>query len=276
MGRPSQAPTLELRSPKAFEAAPYGGFQLGKNWMYFAYAEDLFGYALWGSPEATDLEGLVALWVREGARPRHGLLADVSRVTQVSPTAFAVLAKYIASEASTLARIIEHAALVRPKGMNGALASGFFATVPASFPVSLWDDGVSALRQLRAKDPEDLYAAIERAIAAASQTPEALRGLRAYLDEHLEDPTLEGAARALSVSERTLQRRLLDARTTFSAEVQEARLGRGYDLLVSSEEPISTIAVTVGFATPQHFSTAFRARHGLTPSALRQQRAKAQ
>lgn len=258
---------LEPRAPEAFRENPYGGYLAGRCWMYFAVSPELFGYALWDAPDAEDLSALTDLWRAEVDRPPHALLADLSRVTHVDARAFEVLASYIAQEAEVLARIVRRAALVRPPALAGAVASGFFATVPASFPVSLWDDAGAALAHLGVVDAVEMAALVTRTVAAV---PEPSRGLARYLMNHLLAPSLEGAAEALGISVRTLQRRLREGETSFSAEVLRVRLDCARRLLVESSRPITDIALSVGFATSQHFSTCFREREGMTPRAYRE------
>ncbi len=107
-------------------------------------------------------------------------------------------------------------------------------------------------------------------VAAVRATPEPLRDLERYLAAHLAAPSLDGAAEALGVSVRTLQRRLRDGETSFSAEVLRVRLDCARRLLVDSNRSITDIALSVGFATSQHFSTCFREREGSTPRDYRE------
>lgn len=51
--------------------------------------------------------------------------------------------------------------------------------------------------------------------------------------------------------------------------VIERRLARAEDLLTRSDLTISEIALTCGFSSQQHLTTAFAAKRGLTPSRLR-------
>ncbi len=263
---------LEPRAPEAFRESPYGGYLAGRCWLYFAVSPELFGYALWDAPDAEDLTALTDLWRREAARAPHDLLADLSRVTHVDAGAFEVLASYIVQEAEVLSRVVRRAALVRPPALAGAVASGFFATVPASFPVSLWDDAGAALAHLGVVEHAEVGARVAHTVAAVRALPEPLRGLERYLAAHLLGPSLEGAAAALGVSVRTLQRRLREGETSFSAELLRVRLDCARRLLAESSRPITDIALSVGFATSQHFSTCFRAREGKTPKAYRESR----
>jgi AraC-like DNA-binding protein len=71
------------------------------------------------------------------------------------------------------------------------------------------------------------------------------------------------------VSERSLQRSLGAAGTTFKDEIAEARIRAARRLLADGDEPLSAIAREVGCSSLQHFSTLFRKRTGETPSAFR-------
>ena len=51
--------------------------------------------------------------------------------------------------------------------------------------------------------------------------------------------------------------------------VARARLAKARDLMLASDEPIASIAASVGFASRSHFSSRFRARYGEDPTAYR-------
>lgn len=59
---------------------------------------------------------------------------------------------------------------------------------------------------------------------------------------------------------------------SISEHLQQQRIAKGYELLLDTDSPISEIAAQIGFRHQCNFSTAFRARHGMTPSQLRTQR----
>jgi AraC-like DNA-binding protein len=50
------------------------------------------------------------------------------------------------------------------------------------------------------------------------------------------------------------------------------RLNRALEAVLDSGEPLTDLALRLGFATPSHFSAAFRRHYGQTPTALRQTR----
>lgn len=51
--------------------------------------------------------------------------------------------------------------------------------------------------------------------------------------------------------------------------IQNARLKRAIQLLSSSKIPIAEVAYSVGFTSPSYFSTAFKAKYGVSPSNFR-------
>lgn len=77
-------------------------------------------------------------------------------------------------------------------------------------------------------------------------------------------------ARLLSVSQRTLQRRLEEERTSFTA-VRDAVVWEAVEALMSNRElKIESVALSVGFRQVAAFSKAFKRRAGLSPSHVRE------
>jgi AraC family transcriptional regulator len=54
--------------------------------------------------------------------------------------------------------------------------------------------------------------------------------------------------------------------------LQELRLKKAESMLASHARPLTDIALACGFSSHAHFSTAFRSRYGLSPSAYRRRR----
>ena len=53
------------------------------------------------------------------------------------------------------------------------------------------------------------------------------------------------------------------------------RLDSAHRLLVTSDLPVAIIGYECGYSSPSHFTAAFSARYGITPSALRAARGRA-
>ena len=96
-----------------------------------------------------------------------------------------------------------------------------------------------------------------------------LAQLREYLSGALADAKLDGAARSLGVTERTLQRRLKEAGTSFQDEVTVARVRAAETLMLETNRKLSDIAHAVGCASSQHFSDMFRRMRDVSPSEWR-------
>lgn len=81
--------------------------------------------------------------------------------------------------------------------------------------------------------------------------------------------TLDEAAKALSLSARTLKRRLADEGTDFSTLLDEQRRERALLLLQSAEHSVEAVAERVGYSDVANFTRAFRRWTGTTPTAYR-------
>jgi len=88
-------------------------------------------------------------------------------------------------------------------------------------------------------------------------------------DATLREGSLGQAAARVGVSARTLQRRLEDAHTSFSQELTVARRERAFQLVTSTQRPLSDIALELGFADASVFSRAFRRWFGDQPRVVR-------
>jgi AraC-like DNA-binding protein len=81
--------------------------------------------------------------------------------------------------------------------------------------------------------------------------------------------SLDEVATKLTVSTRTLKRKLAAAGTAFSTLVDHARLERARRLLESSRLTVDAIADSLGYSDTANFTRAFRRWTGTTPAAFR-------
>jgi AraC-like DNA-binding protein len=247
--------------------------------MHFCASPALWGVILWGRPthEAIGrLVGSLSSELRPGALP-HASIVDASRVEGADADAFRALGAYVAERERDLARQVTRLALVRPEGWAGAVVAGFFEVLPRPYPVHVTSDARAGLGWLAGEppsfDPDAALAEMRAAFAEVSGTPDVVVRLRGWLDAHLADELgLGAAARALGMSERTLQRRLADAGTTLSDEIALGRVRVGKRLLLETDRPLTTVALDVGCASLQHFGQLFRRVEGTSPSGWRKAR----
>ena len=252
----------------AYRANPAGTYVVLPRSIVFCARPSLWGFALWGKPTESDLKRLVpllALELADAATP-HASLVDVRYLEAGDPRAFAVLARYLRTNFDRFRTQVTRLALVRPPGLLGATVAGFYQVAGAPYAVRVFDDLPAAAAWLRATE---LAPILDGAIAEASAISPVLVQLRRWLEAHLDDASLTGAAVAVARAPRSLQRDLGDAHTTFQHELDAARIRIAKRLLTESDSTLTEIAYDVGCASPQHFSALFRRVVGEAPSLWR-------
>lgn len=85
-------------------------------------------------------------------------------------------------------------------------------------------------------------------------------------------PTFEALTADLQLSRRSLQRRLAEEGTSYSALLAEVRTERAIEMIARGGMPNEEIARCLGFADGSAFSRAFASWTGRSPSAYRKQR----
>jgi AraC-like DNA-binding protein len=254
-------------------------FVANEGWLHFHAHDALWGVVLFGRPDREQTEALVrslSVELDEGVAV-HRSIVDCARLDGADAGAFEALSRYVQDERERLARRVSRLALVRPQGLQGAVIAGFFGVTPPPYPVEIFADREAGLEWLGEADAAALGDALDAALASLTGEGPLLGALRARLRERVLDPDagaldLEPVARALALSDRTLQRRLKELGTTFQREVTATRLQEVQRRLLDTDDALTVIAVDLGFASPQHLSALFKKELGTTPSEWRRQR----
>jgi AraC-like DNA-binding protein len=259
--------------------APVGRYVAGERFVHFCAAPNLWGVLLWGRPTIEDARQLGRSLVLELGPPAepHVSLVDASRLEGADGGAFGALEWFLSRHGDTLSRQVLRLALVRPAGLVGAVVAGVYEVARRPYPVQVVDDVPLALSWLaesgeRLGEPDTIAAMLAEVHARVSGTPAVVRSLRAALDAQVATIEIGGAARALGMSQRSLQRKLADQGTSFKEELAAARIRAAERLLLDTDAALTTIALEVGCASLQHFSAMFRAHTGQSPSAWRRGR----
>ena len=265
---------MQRSSVEQLARDPAGRYVAGDSFVHFCADPGLWGVILWGRPDAAQAYELGRSLVLELGRP-HVAIFDASRLVGSDPGAFQAAERYLMTFSESLASAVIRLALVRPEGINGAVIAGAFDVLPRPFPVRVCDDAGAAfewLAEAREPDgwwPDDGAGFLDALHREVTRIPRTVPGLRDFLDANLIEVRLDGAARALGVSTRTLQRQLGEAGTSFTAEVSAARIRAARRLLIESEASLTEIAMEIGCKTLQQFSALFRREVGESPSAFR-------
>ena len=111
-----------------------------------------------------------------------------------------------------------------------------------------------------------LVSRVDGAQAVAVKVEGAMRALMPFAD-----CSREQVARIANLSQRTLQRRLAEAGTSFQALRDRVRADIALKYLRQSSLQAAQIAEILGYSEPAAFTRAFRRQHGLTPSEARRQ-----
>ena len=82
-------------------------------------------------------------------------------------------------------------------------------------------------------------------------------------------PTAVARQRMLEVSQATLRRRLAAEGSTLTELLVDIRMSTALTLLQATTQPVSHIALAVGYESPSRFAVRFRQRFGFAPTAVR-------
>ena len=236
---------------------------------YFHATTGLTGYFLWADPPAEDLDALAKMIDASLALDPHPSLLDGRSLQSPPVRLFEHMARFVPERRDRFARSVQRLALVRPPGIVGATALGFFDLFEAPYPIRSFETLEPALEWLDQAVPADLAAELDEIAARVRGVPTLVHRLRAQLRSRLQRPDAAHVAALLGLSERTLHRRLADVGTTFGEEIGLVRIEVAKALLTDTDTPVTSIALDVGCASVSSFSILFRKRTGTTPSAYR-------
>ena len=90
-----------------------------------------------------------------------------------------------------------------------------------------------------------------------------------FMTDLSRDWSLKDLTNTFAMSERTLRRRLQAEQTGFRNLLEDARLNRGVERIISSDMPIGQIAFECGYQSQSRFAERFRLRFSMSPTELR-------
>lgn len=102
--------------------------------------------------------------------------------------------------------------------------------------------------------------------------PETLTGIVAEIvNTRLLDgrTDIDGVANRIGTGVRTLQRQLEQENRSYRAILDHVRMARARHLLAETDQPVTEIALALGYSDPAHFTRAFRRTMAVTPRTYR-------
>jgi AraC-like DNA-binding protein len=257
-----------------FLANPAGYYVSGKSFAVWVHSPTLAGSVYFGRPDPDDFADLLALQplYQRLEVPFDGII-DCGRLLSIETAAFQLMLTHIVAEIPAMARRVRAAAVVRPAGMPGATVAGMFHDLVAPvIRATLFTDRVEAFGWLGRPDGAQALAELDEVLEGLFDLPLIVRQLRDWIRLHLDNPTVESAARALGSSTRSLQRVLTESGTSFRAEIDRARVRAAEAALLHEDVKLEAIARQVGCASLSGFSKLFRRVTGETPTEFRERR----
>jgi AraC-like DNA-binding protein len=250
---------------------PIGSYLAGESFVVW-FQPRLAGAFGFGRVKSADLPALRELLLSPVLDRGYDMLCDLGAVEVFDDSAFELLDTALQQGADLLARI-RRLTLVRPDGLVGAgLAGLFYDRVKPITEAGLFADRVEALTWLGYAAYARERIEIDDLIAGVHTVPLIVRRVRELLMRDIAGATLEGVSHALGRSGRSLQRQLLEARTSFRDELTRARVRIAESLLVASDDKIEALATQLGFASVSAFTTLFGRVVGETPDEFRRHR----
>ncbi len=253
-------------------AAPAGMCLTRRRFVCASPDGELFSLVAWGELDVEDTEELLEVLAAAGRHPRRRrqlvVLRDVERVSMAS---MAMWIRYFTRAKSYLASV-EREAVVRPNGLVGVLAEGFYGAVPHPFEGRVFVDIDAAVRWLGFSPEREPYRGWigELSSLGGARAADVVARVHAVVVERGARVTPRATARELGVSTRTLQRRLAVAGTTFELERGRAATIEAKRRLLTSDADIKHVAFDLGYASASRFVEAFRRHTGVPPGRWRE------
>jgi AraC-like DNA-binding protein len=260
------APSLE-----ALVANPVGRyFVTSACALVWCHGPTLGGAIAWGRPTCHDVHRILAafeLYRSSGIAPRFATIMDGRGIEAIEPEAFALFVSWLAERRAELAERVDiQFGVVAADSLVGATLSGILPVVGQTHRFRVVIDPLDAFRAV-SPVADALSKEVDDLATAARGVPVDVSRLRALLRARPQRG-VAGAAAALGVARRTLQRQLARTGTSFSGELREALYERVRQMILGGDEKIAVIARRVGLSEGT-LTRLVREKSGRTPGELR-------
>lgn len=252
--------------------APAGACLRRKRFFCSSPGGDLFSLFAWGHLDGTDTEELFEVFAgaerHEVPRRQLVILRHVASVTLESMTTYL---KYFRHDTRYLRSVVKEA-VVRPDGVVGVLAEGFYPAVPRRYAGKVFRSLGDAVTWL-GFDEEEVCDWLEEVVALEQRESDGvdviLEELRCALLEAGASASVADVAQRLGMSVRTLQRRVRRAGSKFEATRAAVFLQEAKRRMLAGDSDVKRIALELGYASPARLTEAFQRVYGVPPTRWR-------
>jgi AraC-like DNA-binding protein len=247
----------------------------GAGFLVWCAAPDLAGSVQWGPLDDRCVAEMldVARFIHdEQLAGSARVLVDWREIARVDSDAvlyFIETARHLLEERPP--RSDRHV-VVLPPGPVGLLLAGALRSLTPTDSLYFATELDRAFQLLGHPGARKAYAAAVAQAHAVRNESHLHARVRAHLARELVRASVDGCAAALGVSARTLQRELARLGTSFSVELQRARVAAIEELLLHSDLTVDAIAERVGLRNASRVGVVLRRELNTTPSALRARR----
>ena len=261
-------------TPQAYFAAPFDAVLCRARFICVGFAPDVFCLSAWGFLEAADFDELCEVFDAAVSSPHQQRRQLVLHEALEGATSAALgrFVRYIRRRPGAFAGVCREA-LCRGHGLVGFVADGIYGSGVLPFPGRAFSERTAAIAWLgddlryRASEICDELAALEKRYGPPRDP--LLADLHRLFERDRWNTTLTESARELGMSARSLQRRLRKAGTSFDRLRRDAVLTAAKAELEDSTRTVKQVALSLGYASAESFSTAFRSMTGASPSQWR-------
>jgi len=195
--------------------------------------------------------------------PQHPQLVVLRNLQSIALGALQSFMRYHRNVSIYLHSITKEA-VVRPQGVAGVFAEGFYKTVKHPAHGRVFTELSAACAWLGITDEPWLQAVIAEERASLLVEEKSVELLHSLWPHGWMRVSLNDAAAQLGLPTRTLQRRLKNAGQSFAEARLNAALSHAEELLMRGSE-VKVVAIDLGFASSSAFAAAFRRSRGLPP-----------
>ena len=247
---------------------------VGESFAAWCATPRLVGTIHFGVRTAHDsgtLAKLYALSDHPELEPPLWRVVDGRFLDRIEEDAWSFMVARVGPVTERLGDLFERQAVIVPPGVRGAKLAGLLGALGPGDKFRTFTDAPAAYAWAAPDGGAAAHTRVEQLLAMlVSRSP--LVRVQAWVAAHLADATVDGCARALGTSARSLQRALHLAGHSFRSVLLSARSEAAAALLASPDTKVESVARLVGASSSSHLARMLKRAGSSAPSKLRRSR----